>query len=373
MKAIIFLFSSLLLTGSSLSSQDFQWAGAAGGYGSDQAYAMATDASGNFYITGWFSDTADFSGIELISDSLKDIYLAKYDSLGSLQWVKQAPGKGNNMAAGMAMDADGNVLITGWFEEQISFDDIQLECHGLYDMFVAKYDTEGNAVWAKKASGEQDIYGNRLTVNGEGDIIVSGSFRGDVEFAEEHNFTSFGDRDIFIALYHNDGTFGWASHFGGMGEDRAYGIDIDGSSNILFTGFYNGICHFGEYELYSPAITSIYLARLDPAGNLQWVNRAFGGASDFARGFGIGIDDSDNIYTTGFFSGHLNLNYQDTLYARGGEFDFDAYVACYHPEGHLRWANTAGGIHMDQGLDLVVDALAKSWLAGGRGITLMVW
>ncbi|MCF8234838.1 MAG: T9SS type A sorting domain-containing protein [Bacteroidales bacterium] len=365
MKTKIYLiFTVLFIAYSSLSSQDFQWAESAGGHGSDQAYAMVTDISGNSYVTGWFSDTADFGGIELVSDSLKDIFLAKYDSLGSLLWVKHAPGKGSNTAAGIAMDADGNVFITGWFEEIVSFDDIQLECHGLCDMFVAKYDPEGNAIWAKKAAGEHDIYGNRITVNAEGDVIVSGSFRGEVEFMEEHSFASLGDRDIFIALYHNNGAFSWAKHFGGMGEDRAYGIETDGSGNIVFTGFFNGICHFGEFELYSPAITSVYLAKMDASGDIQWISPAFGGANDFARAFGIGIDDHENIYTAGFFSGHLNLDYQDVLHASGGQFDFDVYIASYHPNGLLRWANKAGGAHMDQGRDLFVDGEGNSYLTG---------
>ena len=345
-------------------AQDFDWAEKAGGNESDQGYDIVTSADGISYVTGWFSDTAHFDDLMLISAGGKDVFVAKYGIGGDLLWVCHAPGEYSNTAAGITTDQDGNVFITGWFEGQIHFGDLTLQAHGLYDMFVAKLNPQGDFIWANQSYGEQDNYGNRLCINPEGDVIVAGSFRHVVDFGNEIELESEGDRDIFIALYSNEGDIQWVKRFGGTGEDRAYGIETDQNGHIFFTGFFNGTVFFKELSMYSPAIASAYVARLSPGGGFTWAHRLFGGANDLARGFGLDLDEAGNAYTTGFFSGMLNLSYQDTLYAKGGKYDLDVYVAKYDPDGTLLWAQNAGGVHMDQGRDLVVDPAGNSYISG---------
>ncbi len=363
MKTIL-SFCLVLLISTYTVAQDFQWAHEAGGNGSDQGYDVAVDDNGNSYVCGWFSDTAHFGNDILVSYGKMDVFLAKYDSNGVFQWVRHGYGPGNDVAAGISIDNHGNPVFTGWFEGYLHFGELLLECHGLYDMFVVKYNAEGEPQWAAQAGGEQDNYGNRITVNPENDIIVSGSFRDVIFFGNDIDFASEGDRDIFIVLYDSNGNVQWAKQFGGMGEDRGYGVDCDASGHIFFTGFYEGKCQFEQYSLYSPAITSVYITMLDPGGSLLWVRKVFGGANDFARGFGIGVDDASNVYTTGFFSGKFIVEYQDTLYATGGQFDFDIYTLKFNVEGDFLWADNAGSIYMDQGRDIVVDKQGHSYVTG---------
>ncbi|MDZ7742596.1 MAG: SBBP repeat-containing protein [Bacteroidota bacterium] len=363
MKKLISL-SVMTLIALSVCSQDFDWAVKAGGNESDQGYDIASTAEGISYVTGWFSDTAWFGDQSLVSAGRKDVFLAKYGIDGSLVWVAHAPGAGSNTASGIATDPEGNVYITGWFEQEMQFGETSLETFGLYDMFVAKANPEGQFLWARQSFGEQDNYGNRLCINPEGDVIVAGSFRHVVDFGNEIGFESEGDRDIFIANYSTEGDIQWVKQFGGPGEDRAYGIETDAGGNIFFTGFFNGTISFKELIMYSPAITSSYIAKLNPAGSLQWARRFAGGANDFSRGFGLGLDEESNVYSTGFFSGTLNLNFQDTLFATGGPFDLDIFLAKHNTEGELVWALNAGGVHMDQGRDLEVDPNGNTYLTG---------
>ncbi len=288
---IVFFF--LLISAFFATSQDFDWANEAGGNGSDQGYDIAVDNNGNSYVCGWFSDTAWFGSETLISHGLKDVFLAKYDTNGVFQWVQQGYGTGSNTAAGITLDDNGNIFITGWFQDEIHFGEEHLIAFGLFDMFVCKYSPEGEALWAQQTTGEQDNYGNRIAINPEGDVLVSGSFRHVVGFGNGIDFESAGDRDIFIANYSNDGEIQWVKQLGGKGEDRGYGIISDDNGNIYLTGFFNGICSFEDHNIYSPAITSVYVCKFDPAGNLTWVNHAFGNANDFARGYGIGIDENN--------------------------------------------------------------------------------
>ncbi|MCD4772007.1 MAG: SBBP repeat-containing protein [Bacteroidales bacterium] len=345
-------------------SQTFDWASEAGGNGSDQGYDITIDENSNSYVGGYFSDTAYFDSEMLISVGSTDVFVAKYDSSGVFQWVVQGRGPGSNTCAGITSDENNNVFITGWFSETMETGETVIESYGSYDMFVIKINSGGDVLWAKSAGGISDDYGNRLTINMEGDVIVSGTFREEALFGEETYIESPGDRNIFIANYSNDGNFQWVKNFGGKGEDRAYGIECNPSGDIYFTGFFNGICFFGDIELFSPSIISTYTTKLNPGGEVLWAKKAGGGANDFSRGFGLGVDDSGNAYATGFLSGNLNFIDDVSLHATGGQFDFDNYIVKYNTEGDFVWAKNSGSIYMDQSRDIFVDGDGYSYITG---------
>lgn len=361
---ISFLIILFLGLTNNIISQDFEWALEAGGHGVDQGYCICIDENSNSYVGGFFSDTSYFGDEMLISENLKDVFVAKYDSTGAFQWVVQGGGSGSNTCAGITSDQNNNIFITGWFSESLQTGETFIESYGSYDMFVIKINPEGEVLWARNAGGESDDYGNRLTINMEGDVIISGSYRHIANFGEETIIESLGDRDIFIANYSNEGIFQWVKKFGGKGEDRAYGIDCNSSGEIYFTGFFNGICFFGDTELFSPSIISTYTAKLNAGGEILWANKAGGGANDLSRGFGLGVDNSGNAYATGFFSGNLNFTEENSLHSTGGQFDFDNYIVKYNAEGDFIWAKNSGGIYMDQSRNIFVNNDGCSYIVG---------
>lgn len=353
----------LLICTLATNSQSFDWAKSSGGNGSDRAYAIATDNNGNSYVTGWFQETAHFGDITLTSEGGKDVFLAKYNSNGEVQWAVKAWGIANNTAAGICMDWDDFPIITGWFAEDIHFGDLVLESNGSYDMFVARYNSNGDIIWARNAGGEGDDYGNRVTINLENDVLVSGSFRYTAHFGEEVVVTSEGNRDIFIANYSNTGNFHWVKRAGGAGEDRAYDIVSGPDGSTYFTGVFNGRAFFGDHDITSNSFLSTYVCKMNAGGQFLWVKKGSGGANDYARGFGIDIDSEGHIYSTGTFSGSLSYG-EETIEASGGLYDFDIYLAKHNSSGNLLWIKKAGGYGMDQGFDIVVDNEGNSFVTG---------
>lgn len=363
MKKLTTLIFTFLFFVNISTSQSFDWATASGGGGSDQAYAIATDNDGNSYVTGWFSGNAHFGDIVLESTGDQDVFLAKYNDNGEALWAVKAYGPANNSAAGITLDWDDFPIITGWFAEAIHFDDIILESYGSYDMFVARYSSEGHVIWARSAGGEGDDYGNRLTTNFEHDVIVSGSFRYTAHFGEETTITSEGNRDIFIANYSNSGNIHWVKKAGGHGEDRAYGIICNDDGATYFTGVFNDKAFFGEYDIMSNSFLSTFIAKMDGGGNFLWVRRGTGGANDYARGFGISLDNEGYVYGNGTFSGRLTFS-EETVEATGGQYDFDVYLVRYNHEGVIKWVRKAGGYGMDQGRDMFTDANGNTFVTG---------
>ncbi len=343
--------------------QSFDWSTATGGGGSDQAYAIATDNNGHSYVTGWFTGSAHFGDIVLNSEGGKDVFLAKYNSNGEVLWAKKAWGVASNSAAGICLDWDGFPIITGWFAENIHFDETVLESWGSYDMFVARYNSAGDVIWAKSAGGEGDDYGNRVTTNLEYDVLVSGSFRYTAHFGEETTVSSEGNRDIFIANYSNVGNFHWVKRAGGEGEDRAYDIISGPDGSTYFTGLFNGKAFFGDHDIMCSSLLGTFVAKMNAGGNFQWVKKGTGGANDYARGYGISMDGEGYVYSTGTFSGSMTFGEQ-TVEASGGQYDFDVYITKHNHEGGLSWIKKGGGYGNDQGFDLFTNTGGDSFVTG---------
>ncbi|PLX07949.1 MAG: hypothetical protein C0598_12860 [Marinilabiliales bacterium] len=347
-----------------INAQSIDWVRNSGGESSDQAYCISSDNDGNVYMSGWFSGNAYFGDFVLSSEGGKDIFIAKYNSSGEILWVKKAWGAGDDVTAGITTDWDGFPIITGWFQEALHFGDFVVESNGSYDMFVARYNAEGDVIWAKSAGGEGDDYGNRLTTNAEHDVLVAGSFRYTANFGDDNAIISEGNRDIFIANYSNSGNLHWVKKAGGVGEDRAYSIVSDeNNGDIYFTGMFNGKANFGDNFIECTSIVGSFVARMDAAGNFLWAKKGIGGANDYARGFGIGLDAESHIYSNGTYSGKL-IYADNVVESSGGQFDFDTYTLKMNQSGEVLWLKTGGGYGMDQGRDLFTKSNGLTFTTG---------
>ena len=347
-----------------LNAQSFEWVQNSGGESSDQAYCISSDNDGNVYVSGWFSGNAHFGDIVLSSEGGKDIFIAKYNSSGELLWVKKAWGAADDVTAGITTDWDGFPIITGWFSEDLHFGDNVIESQGSTDMFVARYNAEGDALWAKRAGGEGDDYGNRLTTNAENDVLVSGSFRYTANFGNEITVSSEGNRDIFIANYSSSGNIQWVKRAGGIGEDRAYNIISDDSNgDIYIAGMFNGKAFFGDNFIECTAIVGSFVSRMDAAGNFIWARKGIGGANDYARGFGIGLDAEAHVYSNGTYSGKLTFG-DLAVESSGGQFDLDTYLVKLNQNGETMWLKSGGGYGIDQSRDMFTNNNGVSFTTG---------
>jgi hypothetical protein len=364
------------------SSGLLQWAKRAGGSGLDRGWGIALDSVGNSYVIGSFQGTATFGLGEVNQTTLTsagdhDIFVAKYDSAGLLQWARRAGGSGSDQGLSIAVDGFGNSYLTGWFNGSAQFGQGQtsqttLTSVGSDDIFVAQYDSAGLLQWARRAGGTGQDQGASIAVDGFGNSYVTGYFNFSATFgqgqANQTTLVSAGDREMFVAKYDSIGTLVWAKRSGGVGQDRGFGIAVDGSGNSYVTGLFNGSATFGQGQANQTTLTSVgsddmFVAQYDSNGALQWVKRAGGSGTD--SGLGIAVDGSGNSYVTGFFSvsatfGQGQAN-QTTLTSAG---DRDVFLAKYNSSGLLQWAKRFGGSGLDQGMSVAVDGLGNSYVPG---------
>ncbi|MFA6978575.1 MAG: PQQ-binding-like beta-propeller repeat protein [Ignavibacteriaceae bacterium] len=185
------------------------WVKQAGGTFAEDGYGISTDAFGNSYITGDFQETATFGTTTITSFGAYDIFIAKYDDIGKCLWAKQAGGTLNENSRGISIDATGNSYITGWsYSVTATFDTTTLASFGDQDIFIAKYDNAGNCLWAKQAGGTSLESGWGISSDVNGNSYITGNFYGTATFGTR-TLTST-TNNMFVAKYDNVGNALWA-------------------------------------------------------------------------------------------------------------------------------------------------------------------
>jgi hypothetical protein len=240
------------------------------------------------------------------------VFLAKYDASGNYVFAKNMGGTSSETANAIAMDGTGNVYITGYYFGTSDFDPgvgtaSLSSVSGTQDIFIAKYDASGNYLYAKSIGGTSNDRGQSITVDGSGNVYITGYFTGTADFdpsASTANVATIGSNDIFLAKYDASGNYVYAKGIGGTGDDRGMDIAIDGSDNLYITGNFSTTADFdpsaSTASLVSAGGTDVFVAKYDASGNYVYARALGGTAADL--GNAIAVDDDGNTYITGSFS-----------------------------------------------------------------------
>ena len=228
------LFCFLFLSQISF-SQDVEWLQHYGAFkkGTSAVHAndVAYDTQGNFYIVGDKGAAARFDGLLNNQIGSYDYFIAKYNSAGTLLWIKGAGVTGEATTAnGIVIDANDNVYVTGSFSGTINFGGVSLTCsNNATEVFLLKYDTAGNVIWARQSVGPNGFNSDSpggISLDNAGNIYMIGGYNDTVSFGSI-TLLSPGARDIFIAKYDSAGGVVWAiSAVGSTGTEYSLGRSI---------------------------------------------------------------------------------------------------------------------------------------------------
>lgn len=258
------------------SAGNFLWAESGGGSSTDFSKSVSVDADGNILVTGYFqSPSISFGTITLSNAGNADVFIVKYDALGNVLWAKSSGGSDDESGTSIFTDSANNVLVTGYFESNsITFGTTTLTNYSYSslflptDLFLVKYDSGGNLLWAKRAGGFDDERGNGITCDLSGNIFVTGSFTSDsISFGAITLYNSSQEEDIFVVKYTVSGNEEWATSVGGPGIDAGVAIATDAGGHTMVTGLF-GIpsASFGTTILNNTGYQDFFVAKLNASG-----------------------------------------------------------------------------------------------------------
>lgn len=266
-------FDSVLFLAKLSPAGVFQWIRTFGGCDGERDNRIAIDNANNVYVAGGFHGTRAFGTTTLTSsNNSRDVFVVKYDQFGNFIWAKQAGGLLDDRANGITVDATTQkIYVTGEFRDYAYFDLDTINNNGSpagRDIFVAKMNTAGNWLWAKKAGSKSgDERGNSICSNSKGNIFVTGQFKDTAKFGPIISLISNLDTipDVFVAAIDSLGKWQWAIKGGGVNEDRGNSIACDDSCNLYTTGYYEGNVSFGTNNLSPYGKKDIYVAHINSA------------------------------------------------------------------------------------------------------------
>ncbi|MCX6645585.1 MAG: hypothetical protein NTY09_04400, partial [bacterium] len=293
------------------------WAKSAGGTDDDQGYGITTLSDNSTVVTGTFRDSASFGPGEpnqtvlTSTGQFDDIFIARYNSDGTLAWAKCAGGTyPHDQGNGITTLSDNSTVVIGTFGSSATFglgepNETVLTSAGDSDIFIARYNLDGTLAWVKSAGGASENYadqGNGITTLSDNSTVVTGRFNSSATFGPgEPNQTvliSVGYSDLFIARYNPDGSLAWAKRAGGAIYDYGKGITTLSDNSTVVVGEFSDSATFGSGEPNETVLTSdgwendIFVARYNPDGTLAWAKRAGGADYDFGNGITTLSDNS---------------------------------------------------------------------------------
>jgi len=252
----------------------------------------------------------------------------------------------------IAVDGNGNMYVIGYFygttDLDPGLDDYKLNGPHFENSFVAKYDSRGNLIWAKGFGNPSDMP-NSVALDGEGNIYITGFFRGRADFdpgPEVKNLQSTSQKDCYLAKYSSEGNYLWAIGFGSELGGESMNLAVDTGGNAYVTGYFKGSMDIdpgeGTATIQGSSFSAdIFVASYDKNGRYRWGFSGGGAGQD--QGQAVAVDGSGNCYVAGYFEQTTNFG---SLSSTGGR---DAFLAKYRSDnGELIWAKSFGGIGNDQ-------------------------
>jgi len=280
------------------------------GFDTDAA-GVAIDSSDNIYITGTSQGTNLF-GKNATSGTTDDIFVAKLNSSGVVQWVYTAGGTGRDRGRKIALDSSGNIYVVGYYQNTVDFGGGNVTSNGSWDAFILKLNSSGTFQWVKSYGGSSgNDLGRDVVVDSNDNVIMLGTFRGTVNFdsgdgGSEVNYTS-NDYDVFLIKLNSSGIwqFVWRTENSGSADARALAID---SNNFTYlTGSFSGTVKFGSNTYTAANSNDLFIHKFDTDNNGSSQSTFTSNIDTTQKAKGISVDSSGNIYATGTFQNTVNF------------------------------------------------------------------
>lgn len=357
-------------------SPNLGWYSSQGGTGADYAYSVKADLNGNVFTSGFFQGTVSFGTgnniTNLTSAGLSDSYIMKHNANGLFQWAIRIGGTMSDYIFSTQTDDQGNVYVAGYFKGTCDFDpsatNVSLTASANFDIFCAKYNTDGQLVWAKKIGGSGDELCNTIHVNNN-KLFIAGHFSQTADFnpaTATSSLTATGTMDGFVCEWDTAGNFNWVKQLKGTDAMVIKNISTNNNGDLLVCGYFGGGVDFDPGQSDSSFVSAgqddAFVLKLNSTGEFLWA-RTFGGSStDYA--LSARFNSASEVFVAGYFSSSASFNFpNDTVTFTSAGLD-DSYLCKLDENGNLIWIQQYGSTSYDEFKSIYVDNNSNVIIAG---------
>lgn len=355
------IFAGLILvfTVSPSTALEHRWS-APYGDGADQiATCIAMDADGGVAVLGHFDGAVDFGGGALAAPAAgQGTYLARFYGNGNHRWSRCL---GDSLELGtnkLAIDAGGNTLLALEMRGSIDPGGGALTATGFRDGVIAKYDPDGNLLWAKTFGGPSAFVTVKAAgIDGAGNLVVAGTYTGDIDFGGAGLTYQAFTTNMFVVKFDINGEPMWSRRFtGGLAEITA--VTGDALGYTVLAGYHGSTFDFGGGPL-DADLYDVFVARYSPTGAHVW-SQSFGEAGTYQYAFDAATDAAGSVFITGHFNSTVDFGGGDLTSAGG----WDAFVARFNGAGAHQWSRSFGDANTQRAYSLAVDGAGDVTVAG---------
>ena len=349
------------------------WGTYYGDAGNEYSYGITADLNNNVLITGETFSASAIATSGAYQSNLGggvDAFIAKFNPSGVRQWGTYFGGTGNDSGYGIDVDGSNNILLSGWTNSdsvmatpgahQTAFGG------GLYDAFIAKFDSSGIRQWSTYYGDADDDYGYGIAADNNNNILVNGKTTSASGIATSGAYQTVfgGGEDAFILKLNVAGVRQWATYYGGSGMESSWDVDADANNNAYVIGETSsatGIASVGAHQTGLSGSSDAFVVKFNSSGARQW-GTYFGGSAD-ETGYGLAVDNGSNPVITGFTLSASGISTAGTHQPNIGGSG-DAYIVKFNAAGVRQWGTYYGGLADDQGYAIAADVNSNILVTG---------
>ena len=348
---------------------------------------ICVDSQSNIYVTGQTYSFRDFDpspapGDTALSPINNSIFIAKYDSSGNFIWLKTIYGSQNRNGS-IALQ-NNSLYIYGNFQTACDMDPSPTSTYmlsgGQIEHFILNLDTAGNFRWAKSFGGKFDDNAGAMTLDANGDILITGLFRDTADFQTDSNLTfnlvASGSIDVdpFVAKFDSLGNFIWAQQFVSYGSaDIMNGISTDSKNNVYVSGIVGGGLDVDpssatHYISRTNGYNDGFLVKLDSVGDFKWAYVM--NSPHYSKANQVCNDQRDNVYLTGYFRDSVDFDPGNAVHNKYANSGSDIFILMLDSSGNLGWVHQMGnnviggsegiGVYVNENDDLIATGIYKA-------------
>ena len=289
------------------SEGNFLWSRRAGGIMADYITSADVDQGNDMIIAGNFYGEMNFGDTTINAASSSDIYLAKYSPAGDLYWVATAGGSSSDQVKSISCDPDGNIYFTASYYYNFTIADTTLSTPDPVGLVIGALQPDGELLQVFQLQGTYltpDVF---IRADHNGDFYVAGNFSEDIFLGDTVFSAGPFNQDVFVAKYATGGDLLWAQLGTSLSSDQIIGIDIDVYNNLYITGHYLDHIHFGQLTLtYTLCCGSreIFIVNYGSDGKVLW-GRQISGARGSVQS--MSMNDDGELLLSGMFVDTLSF------------------------------------------------------------------